>query len=119
MNLPQGPQRTGRITNQERKKTICQGFEMPNGPRYRRLEGRGLAQETDKIQSHEKANLAVRIQPSACTPCWAAFLTGPTTPWSTNSSMKTYFPWRIKVIAKTSANEEIIAGTAKLQALGT
>ena len=31
--------------------------------RYRRLEGRELTYETDKLRSHEKANLAVRIQP--------------------------------------------------------
>ena len=37
-----------------------------NGSRYRRLEGRGLAHETDKSQSHEKSqfdgvNPAVRV----------------------------------------------------------
>ncbi|MBN1452568.1 MAG: hypothetical protein JW963_16245, partial [Anaerolineales bacterium] len=47
-------------------------FERVNGSRtprvlsagYRRLAGRGLAPETDKTQSHEKTNLAVRIHPS-------------------------------------------------------
>jgi len=38
----------------------------PNGPRYRRLDGLGLAHETDKTQGHEKSqfggeNPAVRV----------------------------------------------------------
>ena len=33
--------------------------------------GPRLTHETEQTKSHEKANLAVRIQPSACTPCWA------------------------------------------------
>jgi hypothetical protein len=46
-------------------------FDSFNGSRYRRLEGRGLAHETDETLGHEKTILAVRIQPSACTLCWA------------------------------------------------
>ena len=41
-------------------------YQPPNGSRYRRLEGRRLAHETDKSQSHEKGqfggvNPAVRV----------------------------------------------------------
>jgi hypothetical protein len=37
--------------------------ETPLHAASRRLEGHGLAQETDKTLNHEKASLAVRIQP--------------------------------------------------------
>src|SRR5688500_2674781 len=33
--------------------------------------GTRLAHKTDKTQSENKADLTVRIQPSACTHCWA------------------------------------------------
>jgi hypothetical protein len=42
-----------------------------SGVGYRRLEGRGSLTKRTKPKATNKANLTVRIQPSACTPCWA------------------------------------------------
>ena len=48
-------------------------FDSLNGSRYRRLEGRDSPTKRTKPKATKKANLAVRIQPSACTLCWADF----------------------------------------------
>lgn len=42
---------------------------MPNGPRYRRLEGRDSLTKLIKPKATKKLILAGRIQPPACTPC--------------------------------------------------
>jgi len=95
------------------------------------LPGRGNASLLEPASGHANCLTARRActdsrdySPGAlpgvgCTLCWAAFLTGPATPLTTDFFMKAYFPLRIKVIAKTSADGEIITGAAKCQALGT
>jgi len=48
-------------------------FDSINRPRYRWLEGRDSLPKRTKPKTTKKAILMVRIQPSACTPYWAAF----------------------------------------------
>jgi len=49
--------------------TFFKTLVLANGSRYRRLAGRDSLPKRTKPKATKKANLAVRIQPSWCTPC--------------------------------------------------
>jgi hypothetical protein len=55
----------------------CACFLNINGLRYRRLEGRDSPTKRRKPKATKKVNLAVRIQPSACTPSYAIYCLTP------------------------------------------